>query len=229
MAPHSSVLAWRIPGTGEPGGLLSMGSNRVGHNWSDLAAAAAAMSSKLSNQRTEWEAQVRGWDKSRLGGQYNSPDRKRLGKGATMGVTTWLLAFLCIYRGATWEEEAKKMKTRLPAWRLRARTGIREKSMKQMNETLRSIKSKWLWNSRVKISTWQLKMWVKVSCSVVSDSLQLHELYSPCNSPGQNTGMGSHSLLRGSSQPRDGTQVSLIASRFFTSWATTEAQEYWSG
>ena len=32
MAPHSSVLAWRIPGTGEPGGLLSMGSHRVGHN-----------------------------------------------------------------------------------------------------------------------------------------------------------------------------------------------------
>ena len=39
---HSSALAWRIPGTGEPGGLLSMGLRRVGHNWSDLAAAAAA-------------------------------------------------------------------------------------------------------------------------------------------------------------------------------------------
>ena len=38
----SSVLAWRIPGTGEPGGLLSMGSHRVGHDWSDLAAVAAA-------------------------------------------------------------------------------------------------------------------------------------------------------------------------------------------
>ena len=42
MATHSSVLAWRTPGTGEPGGLLSMGPHRVGHNWSDLAAAAAA-------------------------------------------------------------------------------------------------------------------------------------------------------------------------------------------
>ena len=40
MATHSSVLAWRIPGTGEPGGLPSMGSHRVGHDWSDLAAAA---------------------------------------------------------------------------------------------------------------------------------------------------------------------------------------------
>ena len=42
MAPHSSTLAWRIPGTGEPGGLPSMGSHRVGHDGSDLAAAAAA-------------------------------------------------------------------------------------------------------------------------------------------------------------------------------------------
>ena len=39
MATHSSVLAWRIPGMGEPGGLLSMGSHRVRHDWSDLAAA----------------------------------------------------------------------------------------------------------------------------------------------------------------------------------------------
>ena len=44
MATHSSVLAWRIPGLGEPGGLPSMGSHRVGHDWSDLAAAAAALS-----------------------------------------------------------------------------------------------------------------------------------------------------------------------------------------
>ena len=41
MAPHSRTLAWRIPGTGEPGGLLSMGSHRVGHDWNDLAAVAA--------------------------------------------------------------------------------------------------------------------------------------------------------------------------------------------
>ena len=40
MATHSSVLAWRIPGTEEPGGLPSLGSHRVGHDWSDLAAAA---------------------------------------------------------------------------------------------------------------------------------------------------------------------------------------------
>ena len=37
MAAHSSVLVWRIPGTGEPGGLPSMGSHRVGHDWRNLA------------------------------------------------------------------------------------------------------------------------------------------------------------------------------------------------
>ena len=42
MATHSSVLAWRIPGTGEPGGLPSVGSHRVGHDTGELAAAAAA-------------------------------------------------------------------------------------------------------------------------------------------------------------------------------------------
>ena len=43
MATHSSVLAWRIPGTEEPGGLLSMGLHRVTHDWSNLAAATAVL------------------------------------------------------------------------------------------------------------------------------------------------------------------------------------------
>ena len=42
MATHSRVLAWRIPGMVEPGGLPSMGLHRIGHDWCDLAAAAAA-------------------------------------------------------------------------------------------------------------------------------------------------------------------------------------------
>ena len=53
MATHSSVLAWRIPGTGECDGLLSMGLQRVGHDWSNLAAAAAdCLKSEI---RDEWE------------------------------------------------------------------------------------------------------------------------------------------------------------------------------
>ena len=42
MTTHSSILAWWAPGMGEPGGLPSMGSYRVGHDWSNLAAAAEA-------------------------------------------------------------------------------------------------------------------------------------------------------------------------------------------
>ena len=69
MAIHSSVLAWRIPGTGHPGGLRSMGSHRIGHNGSDLAAAAACylkevyiikqhtmLASYLLIQFSEWQA-----------------------------------------------------------------------------------------------------------------------------------------------------------------------------
>jgi len=49
MATHSNVLSWRIPGTGEPGGLPSVGSHRVGHDSSDFAAAAAAEAEAASS------------------------------------------------------------------------------------------------------------------------------------------------------------------------------------
>ena len=47
MATHSSVIAWRIPGTGEPGGLPSMESHRVGHNRRNLAAAVIVLDSLI--------------------------------------------------------------------------------------------------------------------------------------------------------------------------------------
>ena len=49
MATHSSTLVWRVPGMGEPGWLPSMGSHRVGHDWSDLAAVAAAAEYSMWN------------------------------------------------------------------------------------------------------------------------------------------------------------------------------------
>ena len=52
MASHSSVLAWRIPGTGEPGGLPSLGWHRVGHDWSNLAAATVHL--KLTQRVYVW-------------------------------------------------------------------------------------------------------------------------------------------------------------------------------
>ena len=56
MATHSSVFAWKIPGTGEAGGLPSTGSHRVGHDWSDLAvevAVAVAESPKQDKPKEE--------------------------------------------------------------------------------------------------------------------------------------------------------------------------------
>ena len=54
MATRSSVLAWRIPRTEEPGGLRSMGSHRVGHDWSDLAAAAAVARKDIHPSVPTW-------------------------------------------------------------------------------------------------------------------------------------------------------------------------------
>ena len=51
MATHSSVLAWRIPGMEEPGGLPSMGSHRVRHDWSDLAAAVVLTEGKEKSKK----------------------------------------------------------------------------------------------------------------------------------------------------------------------------------
>ena len=71
MATLSSVLAWRIPGTREPGGLPSTGSHRVGHDWSDLAAATAAAvtlraesKEKLRNSYWKWKKRVKNWLKT---------------------------------------------------------------------------------------------------------------------------------------------------------------------
>ena len=63
------------------------------------------------------------------------------------------------------------------------------------------------------------------SRSVMSRSLRPHGLYSPWNSPGQNTGVGSRSLLQGIFPTQGLNQISHIAGGFFTSWATREAPQ----
>ena len=66
MEVHSGILAWRIPWTEKPGVLQSVGSQRVGHDGSDLAAAAALRYSCLENSmdRRAWPATVHGVTKS---------------------------------------------------------------------------------------------------------------------------------------------------------------------
>ena len=66
MATHSSVLAWRIPGMGEPDGLPSMGSHRVRHDWSDLAAAAAENNKEGQEGLVQW-TMLRYWGKQQKG------------------------------------------------------------------------------------------------------------------------------------------------------------------
>ena len=67
MATHSSVLAWRIPGTEEPIGLPSMGSHRVGHDWSDLAAAVCNQQLKLKPKMTIATERGKEWTDESLG------------------------------------------------------------------------------------------------------------------------------------------------------------------
>ena len=63
MATHSSALARKIPGMGEPGGLPSMGSHRVGHGWSDLAAAASKFTLKGMTHKSIGNTNGSGKDK----------------------------------------------------------------------------------------------------------------------------------------------------------------------
>ena len=62
MATHSSVLAWRVPGTGEPGGLPSMGSHRVGHDWNDSSSNNSSLSLSQVKATSYWQLQVSSWD-----------------------------------------------------------------------------------------------------------------------------------------------------------------------
>ena len=83
MATHSSVLAWRIPGTGEPGGLPSMGSHRVGHDWSDLAAATVKW--KITSSVTQ-ELHFHGYD---LQQHYSIHEIKSLHQNVNKCITSF--------------------------------------------------------------------------------------------------------------------------------------------
>ena len=93
MATHSSVLAWRIPGMGEPNWLPSMGSHRVGHDWSDLAAAAAGP----TNVESCWLSKLAAQEvaiKQRVLDTWTSFSRKKL--------ETWFYRWSKLGRGG-WE------------------------------------------------------------------------------------------------------------------------------
>ena len=86
MATHSSVLAWRIPGTAEPGGVPSMGSHRVGHDWSDLAAAAAKYNIALKLPSSPPNSRI----KTNLQNMVNWPYmRLQNGQRSLVGYSPW--------------------------------------------------------------------------------------------------------------------------------------------
>ena len=156
LATHSSVLAWRIPETGEPGGLPSMGSHRVGHDWSDLAAAAG------------------------YSVEFSLPliviillQLVILDLKFSLSYYEWTLTAIVCYRISA--GSCPKRQT--------CRDGIWE--------------FVW-WCPGIWAQCWALSQWGESeSRSVVSSSLWPHGLYSPWNSPGQNIGVGSLSLLQG--------------------------------
>ena len=100
MATHSRVLAWRIPGTGEPGGLPSMGSHRVGHDWSDLAAA------HISNHHTVCLKHLRYYMSLYLNNSGQKKERDVLFLGGLSSSNPWvdnlgIYYLLCIHMNWT--------------------------------------------------------------------------------------------------------------------------------
>ena len=143
MATHSSILAWRILWTEEPGGLQSMGSQRVGHNWvtNTLTSLSKCIEHEV-NSMVSLRPWVRGTGRDHVG----ICKRKK---------ETWLL-----FKVTMWGK---------------VRMGWFQKiALKHVYYVSESE-----------------------SRSVVSDCLWPHGLYSPWNSPGQNTGVCSLSLLQG--------------------------------
>ena len=96
MATHSSVLAWRIPGTGEPGRLPSMGLHRVGHNWSDLAAAAAYKSKGFPGSSAGKKSVCNAGDPSLIS---SLEDPLEKGKATHSSILAWRIP---VDRGAWW-------------------------------------------------------------------------------------------------------------------------------
>ena len=115
MATHSSVLAWRIPGTEHPGGLPSMGSHRVGHDWSDSAAGAVCSYRGLPGGPVVENTPANAGDARDAGLISGSGRSPRVGNGNP-------LQYSClgnpIERGAWWAavHGVAKGRTRLSDW-----------------------------------------------------------------------------------------------------------------
>ena len=190
-ATHSSIPAWGISWTEEPGWLQSMGWRRVGHDSAIKQQQRAVPRHTLFLESGTTNLYVNPV-------KWGGPDRT-----SVFLILNWLYQHFLAYITGSKSE-----------FTLRCRS---------LNLFLSANKADKLVEALLNIHRANVTKWC-ASHSVVSDSLRPHELHSPGNSPGQNTGVGSFSLFRGSSPPRNWTQVSHIAGGFFTSWATRKAQ-----
>ena len=173
MAPHSSTLAWRIPGTGEPGGLLSMGSQRVEHDWSDLAAAVLINYFWGGEKKMLKEAQRR----TSIIIEYSIHLRK----------TIWTKYGW--FTAAVAAAAAKSLQS--------CSTLCDPIDGSPPGSPVPGILQGWVAISFSNAWKWKWK-W---SCSVVSESSQPHglqptRLLHPWDFPGKSTGVGCHCLLR---------------------------------
>ena len=124
MATHSSILAWRIPGTGEPGGLLSMGSHRVGHDWSDLAcmhALAMEMATHSSilawrNPGTEEPGGLPSMGSHRVGHDWSGLAAAAAQSFEEFVLIPWVWA-ACMSEGLWEQQEERRVFTFLKVWR----------------------------------------------------------------------------------------------------------------
>ena len=223
MATYSSVLAWRIPGTEEPGGLLSMGSHRVGHDCLDLAASAAelcelgAKEFELHFVYLEGMGSIEGFEEEELLVQICPEPAHGMLHTKKGDVSENRLMVAKEMRGRRLmdcEFGLSRCKLVYIEWInkvLPCRTG-NYIQYPMINHIYSMI------NHDGKEYEKECKCYSESeSHSVRTDSLQPHRLYSPWNSPVQNTGVGSHSLLQGIFPTRDRTQASRTTVRFFIS------------
>ena len=193
MATHSSVLAWRIPGTGEPDGLPSMGSHRVRHYWGDLAAATLHCNFTC------------------------------LGAARRL---CWVHRKEPLWSGSSLDTQSKQFTVNLGSHTNKIYMKI-EYNTTQCDICYNFMWGKlldiWSWTEQSKeIATlsWRGEVKVAQSCPTLCDPTDytVHRIFQA-----RILEWIAFPFSRGSSQPRDRTQVSRIAGGLFTSWATREA------
>ena len=177
MATHSNILAWKIPWTEKPGGLQSIGSQRVGHNWSDYAHTHIHLCFQLYGHPVNFHVSV------------------------AMEFIQQKLIVLHINKYTVCLEK-------VPAYQI-------------LTWSLSLWYEKWNWFFLINYSMFSVKISQSRPTLCNPMGWMVHGVLQARILEGV-----AFPYSRGSSQPRDQTQVSRIAGRFFTNWAIREALKY---